>query len=211
MEVVLVRHGSSATSADTPMLAGHSDPNLSAQGEVQAGILAEVLGRRDPSRTVLFVTPLRRTAQTAEPTAAVLGATPTVLGELREVCLGTFEGLEFEKRSQAGDPLLQRVFDEQRWDVLPGAESMAAFTQRVSAGMAMVLNGVPALSTAIVFTHGGVIAEACRQVTGSQPFAFVAVENGSLTRFTVEAGGRWRLRSFNDTAHLTVGPSPVDR
>jgi len=57
---------------------------------------------------------------------------------------------------------------------------------------------------------GVAVAEACRQVTGSRPFAFVDVENGSLTKLTVETGGRWRLRSFNDTAHLTVGPPPVD-
>jgi len=58
---------------------------------------------------------------------------------------------------------------------------------------------------------GVAVAEACRQRTGSQPFAFVDVENGSLTKFTVETGGRWPLRSFNDTAHLTGVPSPLDR
>ncbi|ANW67264.1 hypothetical protein BCA37_30265 [Mycobacterium sp. djl-10] len=202
LEVVLVRHGSSATFADTAMLDGQSDPNLSARGEIQAAALATVLSQYASSRVALFVTPMRRTAQTASPTALALDATPTVIDELREVGLGQLEGLEFELRRRADDPLLRRAFDAERWDVLPGAESMTAFAARVSAGMTKVSAAVPPSSTAIVFTHGGVIAEVCRQVTGSTPFAFTDVENGSLTRFTVGIDGRWRLRSFNDTAHL---------
>jgi probable phosphoglycerate mutase len=47
-----------------------------------------------------------------------------------------------------------------------------------------------------------VIAEACRQVTGSQAFAFLYAENGSITRLVRMPSERWALISFNDTAHL---------
>jgi hypothetical protein len=49
-----------------------------------------------------------------------------------------------------------------------------------------------------------VIAEACRQATSSQAFAFLYAENASLTRIMRLATGRWALISFNDTAHLDV-------
>jgi probable phosphoglycerate mutase len=50
--------------------------------------------------------------------------------------------------------------------------------------------------------HGGVITEVCRQVTGSRPFAFLEVDNTAITRLLRFADGRWRLRYFNETAHL---------
>jgi probable phosphoglycerate mutase len=52
------------------------------------------------------------------------------------------------------------------------------------------------------FVHGGVIGELCRQATASRPFAFVHVDNCSISRLVAFADGRLLLRSFNDTAHL---------
>jgi hypothetical protein len=34
------------------------------------------------------------------------------------------------------------------------------------------------------------------------PFAFITVDNASITRLVVLADGGWVLRSFNDSAHL---------
>jgi probable phosphoglycerate mutase len=72
----------------------------------------------------------------------------------------------------------------------------------VRAGIEAVaaLAGPDTRAAAIV--HGGVIGEACRQATGSRPFAFVHSDNGSLTRLIALPDGAWLLRSFNDTAHL---------
>jgi hypothetical protein len=39
-------------------------------------------------------------------------------------------------------------------------------------------------------------------VTSSRPFAFVQVDNTSITRLVRFADGRWLLRYFNETAHL---------
>jgi probable phosphoglycerate mutase len=92
------------------------------------------------------------------------------------------------------------LFVEERWDVIPGAEPMEAFADRVrSAAAAVVAAAGP--GPAIVVTHGAFIAELCRQAAGSRAFAFITVDNGSITRL-VYAGGRQILRSFNDTAHL---------
>jgi len=52
-----------------------------------------------------------------------------------------------------------------------------------------------------VFTHGGVIAQALALASGSRPFAFLSVDNGSISRLVV-TGQHWIVRGFNDTAHL---------
>jgi probable phosphoglycerate mutase len=202
-EVILVRHGASAAlhpGERFALLDGHGDPPLAEAGERQAEAVARRLAGEPLAG--LFVTGLRRTAQTAAPLASLLGIAPVVVWELREVHLGDWEGGEFRIRVTDGDPLALRVAAEERWDVIPGAETMAALAQRVRAGIEAIVESVGPGATAAAFLHGGVIGEACRQATGSRPFAFVHADNASVTRLVVLGDGRWLLRSFNDTAHL---------
>ena len=202
-EVLLVRHGASAPAVPGrlfPMVDGHGDPPLSAAGHAQAERVAERLGRL--ASATLFVTTLTRTVQTAAPLAEVLGVAPVVVPELREVLLGAWEGGVFRIKVHEGHPLAVRMAQEERWDVIPGAEPAEAFSERVQAGLRAVAATTGPDATAVAFVHAGVIAEACRQVTGSRPFAFVQAENGSITRLVAHGDGRWTLRSFNDTAHL---------
>jgi probable phosphoglycerate mutase len=198
-EIVCVRHGSSAEAGDH--LDGHADPELSPRGRVQAEAVAERLGRM--AATALFVTPLRRTAQTAAPLAERLGLVPIVVGDLREVHLGSWEG-QFTARMKERDPISVDVLAAGRWDVIPDAEDMDLFSQRVLGGLEQITRTVGPDATAIAVLHGGVIAEACRQATGSRPFAFLYAENASITRLLRLPSGRWALRSFNDVAHLTA-------
>jgi len=204
-EVVLVRHGASegvVPGRPFPLLDGHGDPALAPEGEAQAAAVAERLAF-EPIAGV-FVTPLRRTVQTAAPLAERLGLAPEVVPALREVSLGEWEGGEFRIRMAEADPLALRVVAEERWDVIPGAETMEAFADRVRAGLeAVVAAAGPGVTVAAV-VHGGVIGEACRQATDSRPFAFVHADNGSLTRLVAFGGERRLLRSFNDTAHLAA-------
>ena len=148
------------------------------------------------------MTPLRRTAETAAPLCARTGMAPAVVEELREVHLGELEGGEFRIRSAQGDPLVRRVFVEQRWDVIPGAEPMHALAERVRAGVGSIVEAVGPGAIAAAVLHGGVIGEICRQATGSRPLAFVHVDNASISRLVVFPSGRWLLRTFNDTTHL---------
>ena len=201
-ELVLVRHGASGplVPGETfPLLDGHSDPALAPEGEAQARALAERLA--DEPIAGVFVSSLGRTAQTAAPLVARTGAEPVVIGDLREVHLGEWEGV-FRVRVADQDPLVARVMAEERWDVIPGAEPMEAFARRVRGAADAVVESAGPDCAAVVVTHGGVIAELCRQATDSRPFAFINVENASITRIVVLPDGTWLLRGYNDVSHL---------
>jgi probable phosphoglycerate mutase len=201
---VLVRHGASAAAVPGEpfeSLEGRSDPPLAPEGERQAEAVAERLGGE--SFAGLFVTPLRRTTQTAAPLAARTGLEPVVVPELREVGLGEWEGGELRIRAAQRDPKFFEVIEAERWDVIPGAEPAEAFGDRVQAGLAAVLRAVGPGAVAVAVVHGGVIGELARQATRSRPFAFVHSDNASISRLVVFADGRQLLRSFNDTAHLS--------
>jgi 2,3-bisphosphoglycerate-dependent phosphoglycerate mutase len=200
---VLVRHGASQPAVPGepfPLLEGHGNPALAPEGEEQAIYVAERLATE--SLSGLFITPLQRTAQTAAPLAAVLGLEPVVVPELREVFLGEWDGGEFRIRTAEGDPIAMQAVLEERWEVIPGAETSDAFAARVRAGVNAVAAAAGPDATVAAIVHGGVIGEVCRQATESRPFAFIHADNGSLSRLVILPGGRWLLRSFNDTAHL---------
>jgi probable phosphoglycerate mutase len=203
IEIVLVRHGASeAALAEQPfeLLEGQADPALSPAGVRQAEAVAAHLAGEPLA--ALYVTPLRRTAQTAAPLAALTGLEPVVMPELREVHLGDLDGGAFRIAVARRDPLVAEVFAKERWDVIPGAESAEDFERRTRAGIDRMLDGLAPGATVVAVVHGGVIGELCRQVSGSRPFAFVHADNGSVSRIAVLPDGRRWVRTFNEGAHL---------
>ena len=205
LEIVLVRHGASeAAVEDQPfeLLEGQADPALSPAGERQAQAVANHLANEPLA--ALYVTPLRRTAQTAAPLAALTGLEPVVVPELREVHLGELDGGAFRIAVRRRDPIVAEVFRRQRWDVIPGAETMEDFAARTGAGLRRMIDGLEPGATIAAVVHGGVIGELCRQASESRPFAFVHADNGSLTRLVLLREGHWWVRSFNEGAHVRV-------
>jgi probable phosphoglycerate mutase len=204
-EVILVRHGASAAAVPgEPFeeLEGQSDPPLAPEGERQARLVADRLAGSGERFAGLFVTPLKRTSQTAAPLAELTGLEPVVVPELREVGLGEWEGGELRIRAAERDPLFFEVIASERWDTIPGAEPAEEFAARVSVGLQRVVDTVGPGSVAVAVVHGGVIGEIARTATSSRPFAFVHADNCSVSRLVVFGDGRQLLRSFNDVAHL---------
>jgi 2,3-bisphosphoglycerate-dependent phosphoglycerate mutase len=203
VEVVLVRHGASAAAVpgeSHEMLEGRGDPPLSETGRAQAEAVGARLAPEGYRR--IFVTPLQRTRQTADPLVRATGVEPVVIDDLVEVSLGDWEGGEFRIRAYQRDPLVMRALTEENWEVLPGAESMEGFAARVRRGLDRVAELSEPGESVVAFVHGGVIAEVARQATGSRPFAFLRNDNTNVTRVVVNADGSLFLRSFNDISHL---------
>ena|SRR5436190_15383510 len=209
-EVVLVRHGASAAAiagVPFPVVDGRANPPLAEVGQAQARSVAARLKHERVAR--LFVSPLRRTRESAAPLVEATGMQPEVVPDLTEVFLGDFDGGEYRVRVGRNDPIIQKVFAEQRWDAIPNAESLEDLGRRVRAAIDHIVAETGPDASAVAFAHGAVIGELCRQATASRPFAFVHSDNGSISRLVVGADGRWLLRSFNDIAHLTAPTGPV--
>lgn len=200
-DLLLIRHGASAPAADGisfPLVDGYSDPELSPEGRRHAEALAERLGHEHID--AIYITPLERTSRTAAPLAARLELTPRVEPGLREVYLGDWEGDVLRTYVARGHPLALRMRAEQRWDVVPGAESMADLHDRLRAGVGRIVAAHPGQRVAVV-SHGGVIATLLSLASGARPFAFENVANCSISELAI-SGPEWTVLRFNETAHL---------
>lgn len=201
-EILLVRHGESEAARPGEQFAlvdGQGDPALHAEGRLQAELVAERLQYEDVS--AIYVTTLRRTVQTAAPLAAKLGIEPIVEPDLREVYLGEWEGGVFRKHVIDRHPIAVQMYEEQRWDVIPGAEPRDEFAARIERGINRIAQRHAGQCVA-VFSHGAAIGQVLAHASGSKPFAFGGSDNGAISQLIVD-GDRWTIRRYNDTAHLT--------
>lgn len=202
-EIILVRHGESrAATADNPfpLVDGQGDPELAPQGREQAIAVGERLKHLPVN--AIYVTSLRRTAETAAPLCAHLGIEHRVDPDLREVHLGDWEGGKFRVMVHENHPLYVKMHEEQRWDVIPGAESREALQERIGRGLNRIAQAHPN-ELVVAVLHGGVIGHIMAEATGSTPFAFNGCDNGSVSRI-VMVDGKIVVRGFNDVSHLTT-------
>jgi probable phosphoglycerate mutase len=200
-ELVLVRHGASADAVEGEafeLVEGQGDPPLSPVGRHQAELVARRLVA-DPFDG-MYVSILRRTAETAAPLVERTGIHPAVEADLREVFLGEWEGGHLRQKAADGDPVFEQVLREQRWDVVPGAESREVFGGRLRRAVERIAETHPG-GRVIVFSHGAAIGEILSQASDSAPFAFINADNTSISRIVVTPE-RWIVRGYNDTAHL---------
>jgi probable phosphoglycerate mutase len=211
-EILLVRHGESAPfreGVDVPLADGHGDPPLDPVGEAQAERVAERLVTEDLA--AIYISTLQRTVQTAAPLVARSGIAPVVEADLREVFLGEWEGEKLRRFAAERHPDAVRMFTEQRWDVIPGAEPSDAFATRVRNAILAIAER-HADQCVAAFTHGGVIAQVLAEASASRPFAFLGADNGSVSHVVITPE-RWIVRRFNDTSHLnpgfSVAPEPL--
>ena len=204
--LLLVRHGESQPAHPDrpfPLVDGHGDPPLHTTGLAQADAVGAWLSARHHDGEpidAIYVTTLQRTHQTAAPLAAALGMAPSVEADLREVHLGEWEGGAFRSKIRDDADLAARMMTEERWDVLPGSEPLEAFEARIIAGLGRIIAAHPD-QRVVVVAHGGVIAHLLHLATGSRRFAFLGVDNGSISEL-VAGPDHQRVRSYNQTSHL---------
>lgn len=199
--IVLVRHGESAAARldePFPLRDGHGDPPLHEEGHRQAVKVGERL--RHERIDAIYVTSLQRTHQTAAPLAAHLGITPVEIADLREVHLGDWEGGLLRAKAAAADPVYVQMHTEQRWDVIPGAESWETFHGRTQRGVRAIVDAHPG-GRVVAVVHGGVIGALLAHAAHARGFAFNGSDNASISELVID-GDLQVVRRFNDTAHL---------
>jgi 2,3-bisphosphoglycerate-dependent phosphoglycerate mutase len=200
-QLLLVRHAEAGPKdPDEPAetVGGQSDWPLTARGTEQAVVLCERL-RHQPI-TAIYVTPLRRTAETAKPLAEVLHLQPTVEPGLIEVYLGEWEKGLYRKNLDENHPTAIRMRAEGRFDVIPGAESNEHITERTSRAVGGIAARHPG-ELVLAVAHGGSIASVLAKAARAPLFSFLNIANTAVSSIVVDDNG-WGLRRYNDTAHL---------
>jgi probable phosphoglycerate mutase len=198
-QLVLARHGETAANV-AKLWQGAEDEGLTARGVRQAQALARRLASEYDTATAIYSSPLNRARQTAEIVHAALPQLPLHLHPgLVEYDLGDWAGLSFTTlrdeyrlwKKMAADPDFAP----------PGGESPRHFARRIVAALREIA-GAHAGGTAIVVSHGGLIATALALLihgVGSR-WTEYDLANGAFSVLVMS--DRPHLLSHNEAAHL---------
>ena len=198
----LVRHAQTAWN-DENRIQGHSDLPLSVLGEQQA----ERLGAYFASRHLqgVFTSALQRSRQTAQRIAAGNGhrVSPVIEPELAEMHLGSWEGLTPDEVDARFQGAYQQWRTRPSSVVIPEAEPLEAFRQRVRRALEKILSSVGE-GEYVVVSHGGVIAALLADVLGADYDVVIRrlrLDNAGIT--ALEYGtGLPHVLWINSTLHL---------
>ena len=195
----LLRHGQTEHTPER-RYSGRNDLPLSRAGRAEA----EAAGARMASLgvEVVVASPLRRTRETAEVVAAVLGLPVEFDDDLVELDFGDLEGLALDE-ALTKHPLATRRFSSDITVAAPGGESVADVSVRVARARQRILT-----------RHAGRVVLVVSHVTpiklllaaglgaGDDVVHRVFLEAASLCTVAWSSDGRTSVRLVNDTAHL---------
>ena len=184
--ILLARHGETDWNRAN-RFQGHADPPLNDTGRSQAAELAAALAE-EPFAAV-YSSPLRRAFETAEIVAAPHGLEPVPVEALREVDVGSWQGLtraEIEERFPA--QFARWLEYEQGWDDGETYDEMGVRVMAALLELAAAHDGEQILAV----SHGGPVRAAyavADQIThGEARRRGPVVANAFVARFAVEDG-----------------------
>ena len=189
--ILLARHGETDWNRDG-RFQGHADPPLNDTGRSQGAALAVEL--KDVELAAVYSSPLRRAFETAELVAAPHRLTPVAVEALREVDVGSWQGLTREELEARVPEQFARWLDYgQGWD---DGESYEALARRVVAAL-LRLAAAHDGERILAVTHGGPIRAALAFANGSSygdaRRLGPRIGNVFIAEFAAESGALRRL------------------
>jgi broad specificity phosphatase PhoE len=152
--ILLARHGETDWNREG-RFQGHADPPLNETGRAQAAELAAEL--KDVELAAIYSSPLRRALETARMVAAEHGLEPIPVDALREVDVGSWQGLtRAEIEAQFPEQFARWLDYDQGWE---DGESYEEMGRRVVAAL-LALAATHDGQRILVVTHGGPIRAA---------------------------------------------------
>jgi broad specificity phosphatase PhoE len=142
LTLYLLRHGET-TFSQTGGYCGSLDPDLTESGAEMAGEFAAKY--RDTAWEAVYVSPMRRTRQTAAPLCREMGREPQIRDGLREISYGEWEGRTAEDVRANDRETYVRWMTEPAWNAPPGGETALQIESRAS----------PVVSEIIAAHHSG--------------------------------------------------------
>ncbi|WP_433803450.1 histidine phosphatase family protein [Actinomycetospora sp. CA-084318] len=201
MQLVLVRHAEPVAAVAAPD-GSAADPELSPRGRVQASALGWWAANNTGEKvTEIVVSGMRRAQETAEPAANALGLTPVVDEDLAEFDVGRPSYTPVHQRLGSDDPDWERIQE----GFLPEFVDVGAFTARVRGAFDRIVarHADAGRETVLVVCHAGTINLFLALELGlARPLTF-PLDHVSLSRVLVSRSGRRKVRSVNETGHVT--------
>ena len=196
VEVCLVRHGQSVSNA-AGVWQGQGDSPLSDIGRTQVKGLGQALtGQR---YDLVLSSDLSRAADTAKASGVEVEHDPA----WREINVGDWEGLTMEQVVERFPEQIEALKARETF-AIGGGESWPEVFARADASLAALRARVPHGGSAIVFTHGGIIAALLSGMLGVRddfPWPLGRMRNTGRTTLRFE-GERVELIAHNDDTHI---------
>ncbi|MGX7680515.1 bifunctional RNase H/acid phosphatase [Jatrophihabitans sp. DSM 45814] len=198
--LILLRHGVTEHTI-AKRFAGRSDLELLPEGLLQSSRAAQRVAELGPV-DVVVASPLRRTKQTAQAVADLLGLTVETEDGFVETDFGDWDGYSYAEVADKWPGQLQAWMNDPSV-APPGGESFEAVTRRVRRARDRVL-AKHRDQTVVVVSHVSPIKILVRLALEAPPIALhrMYLAPASISVVDYYADGPVTLRGFNDSAHL---------
>ncbi|HSU35119.1 MAG TPA: histidine phosphatase family protein [Propionibacteriaceae bacterium] len=196
--IVLWRHGRTEWNADH-RFQGQADVPLDSLGVEQAAAAAPALAAFAP--VALYASDLSRAYRTAAALAEITGLEIQTDKRLREIDVGSWEGLHGSQVHAQNPDLAERLWRGEDVRRSPTGESPREVAQRMVEALTEMAEAAPAGSTIVVATHGlagrvgachlvGLPFELWRLIGGLSNCAWISIDRH-------RSGAYWRIEAYN--------------
>lgn len=198
----LARHGQTADNAKR-IFQGQGGSGLDRLGRAQATRLAERMKRSPRPPNAIVASDLERAVETARIVGQAINVDVELDRSLREVDVGSWTGRSYDEVAQLYPEewaAWDRGLDIRRG----GGETYGELARRIDGAIQQVAQRHDHRRILVV-SHGGSIKSWISKILGLSADgvrALGGIHNTSLTVVENDSRGRWRLHSWNDSAHL---------
>lgn len=197
--LILVRHGVTAHTSAKRFSGGlaSANPPLSQEGRAQVRATAEWLSSGGTGIDAVVASPVRRTLESAELLAEVIGREVEVEPGFAEMEFGVWDGLTFAEVAARDKPALDAWLGS--LDAAPeGGESFRVVQERVLAGLDRVLTAYAGRTVAVVSHVTPIKTLVAHALDTSLQVVFrMELSPASITVLAFYPDGRASLRLFN--------------
>ncbi|MFL6135205.1 MAG: histidine phosphatase family protein [Nocardioidaceae bacterium] len=199
--IIVWRHGRTSWNVEN-RFQGQADIDLDEVGRGQAARAAQALAKLDP--VALWASDLSRAFDTANALASLTGLEVVSDKRLREIHVGSWEGLLGEEVDRTDPELARRLRAGEDVRRSATGESPAEVAERMSAALTDLAESAPHRSTVVAATHGlagrvgvasliGLPQDHWRLLGGLHNCAWVSIDRHRSGRY-------WRIEQYNVTA-----------
>ena len=194
----LIRHGQIDANLGR-LWHGSTDSPLNEAGLAQADKMADTLSAKYPHISKVYASPLKRTLKTAQALSRCFEQDPVTHQDLREYCVGEWEGHSYDRINEEYGFL--NSIEKDNDFAPPGGDSLNEVRDRMLRAFDEIRQAHDGEHIAIV-SHGAAIAIALATLIDGQAFPFYDYHMDNTGISVLKWGDKPSLVEFNGTQHL---------